>query len=178
MRVMVAAGIAASATVAVVAIASSTGRETRPPRHSGSSPASSSAPESADGCSGAEVRALVVRFLGALNRGDAPLLRRVLPTSADFQWFTIDDPDRRLRAGAYSPRGVLSYVVRRHRVGERLRLVLFAFNGNNAAYGHFEYRLVRSASDLGPTRYEGKGAALCTEKPATIATWAMGRPNR
>jgi hypothetical protein len=71
----------------------------------------------------------------------------------------------------------MSYFAARHARDERLVLRSVRFNGNTPGpYGNFEYRLTRSADDLQPTPYHGKGAALCyRERPDVIFVWSMGR---
>jgi hypothetical protein len=68
----------------------------------------------------------------------------------------------------------MRYFADRHAHHEWLLLRSFQFNGNSNAYGHFEYRLWRSADELAaPVAVLGKGAATCG--PARrIAVWSMG----
>ncbi len=127
-------------------------------------------------CTANTLRAFVVRFTRSFNAGDRNSLRRLVQ-AADFHWYTVDDPVVRLGAGLYERGAVLAYFARRHVERERLRLRRFAFNGNNAEYGHFDFRLLRSARDLSSTVYEGKGAARCDGASATLAAWSMGRPD-
>jgi hypothetical protein len=47
---------------------------------------------------------------------------------------------------------------------------------SSGASSNFEYGLTRSADDLAPTRYYGKGAAFCYRKRSdVIFVWSMGR---
>ncbi len=62
-----------------------------------------------------------------------------------------------------------------HADGEKLRLTSFRFNDNTASYGNFEYTLIRSAEDLPPTVYIGKGAAVCDRTPRTLGVWSMAK---
>ena len=44
----------------------------------------------------------------------------------------------------------------------------------HAADGRFEYTLTRSANDLAPTVYTGKGAGLCyRDRSDVLIVWAM-----
>ena len=129
-------------------------------------------------CTAAQARQAVERFVRAFNGGDAAALKRAFAPEGDFQWYTVDDPSRPRDLGADDRRALFRYLARRQRANERLRLESFAFNGNNGAFGHFEFTAVRRASDLASRRYEGKGAALCAGGSATIAAWAMGREAR
>lgn len=136
------------------------------------------AAEAERGCTATDVRGVVLRFVRAFNDGDVATLDGVFARAGEFHWYTVDDPARPRDLGAEDRSALLRYLGRRHRAGERLRLVSFAFNGNNASYGHFEFEVDRSAGDLATTRYDGKGAVVCTDGPPRIAAWAMGRDAR
>jgi hypothetical protein len=125
-------------------------------------------------CVSEEVRSLVVGFFEAFNRGEAARLDRLFAAS-DFEWYSTDAPGARLNSAAYDRKALVNYFGERHARGERLELRAFKFNGYSDGYGHFEYGLVRSADDLAPTNYYGKGAAICTDGADVIAVWSMGR---
>jgi hypothetical protein len=125
-------------------------------------------------CVSEEVRSLVVGFLEAFNRGEAARLDRLFAAS-DFEWYSTDTPGARLNSAAYDRKTLVNYFGERRARGERLELRTFKFNGYSDGYGHFEYGLVRSADDLAPTNYYGKGAAICTDGADVIAAWSMGR---
>ena len=131
--------------------------------------------QSVTACKADVVQRFVVQFVRAFNLGDRAALRRMIASPDYFTWYTIDDPARRFQADLYERGKVLEYFVRRHAARERMRLTSFRFNGNSGAFGHFEYRLVRSARGLSPTKYQGKGAARCERDAATLAVWSMGR---
>jgi hypothetical protein len=131
-------------------------------------------------CTAVEVRTLVVRFIRAFNAGDLKRLDRLFARKPDFRWYSTDAPGRRLGGAAYSRATLIPYFARRHRLGERLKLRSFRFNGNSGlsgdTYGNFEYGLIRSADDLSPTRYYGKGASRCYRaRPDVIFVWSMAR---
>lgn len=170
--VILATGVAGAA---VAVIASSQERSSTPPEGGSAARQPADAPAAAEGCTAGEIRAVAVRLLRSYNAADKAGLRRVLADPGDFRWFTVEDRAHGETFGAYNPRAVLSYAARRHRAHDRLRLVSFTFNGHNASFGHFEFEVLRSADDLAPIRYSGKGAALCTVEPPVIAVWAMGR---
>lgn len=94
-------------------------------------------------------------------------------------WYSTGPPGRRLRGAARDRSTLVAYFAARHERGERLRLRSFRFNGNaddgrgRDAYGNFEYGLIRSADDLAPARYYGKGAARCREGRSAIWVWSM-----
>lgn len=82
----------------------------------------------------------------------------------------------RLSGSAYDRSSLVPYFAGRHALGEQLTLRSFRFNGNSSGYGNFEYGLTRSAADLQPTPYYGKGAALCyRSRSDVIFVWSMGR---
>jgi hypothetical protein len=124
-------------------------------------------------CKAADVRQFLGEFVRAFNLGNRSQLTSLV--SSEFSWYTIDDPLPRLRAGLYTRGDALQYFVRRHKVGEKMRVIRVRFNGNSEAFGHFEFRLVRSARDLRPTKYQGKGATRCNRTGASLAAWSMGR---
>ncbi len=121
---------------------------------------------------------MVRRFIEAFNRGEGDVLDRLFAPEPDFEWYSTEAPGERFREAAYDRSSLVDYFARRHARGERLRLRSFRFNGNTDAgipYGNFEYSLLRSADELGPTRYHGKGAARCLGNGDVIFVWAMGR---
>ena len=117
------------------------------------------------------------RFLAAFNRGDSKALAAVWAAEPDFQWYSTPAPGARLRARASSRASLIPYFRGRHTRGERLELTALRVNGNTRAtkpYGNFEYRLVRSARDLPPTDYHGKGALHCyAARPDVLIVWSM-----
>lgn len=126
-------------------------------------------------CAEDEVQALVDTFIGAFNAGDLGALDAVFAQEPDFEWYATDGPGDRLEGRDRST--LVPYFAQRHELGERLTLRTFRFNGNtprSRPYGNFEYTLTRSADDLPPTAYAGKGAALCYRaRPDVIFVWAM-----
>lgn len=136
-------------------------------------------PEQPTLCSAEEVEKLTQRFLAAFNGGDLGALAEFFAREPDFDWYSTDGPGERLVPLAYERDSLVSYFAGRHALGERLELRTFRFNGNTAAtrpYGNFLYSLTRSAHDLAPTPYEGKGAASCyRERADVIFVWLMRR---
>jgi hypothetical protein len=126
-------------------------------------------------CTSTEVRSLVDGFVEAFNEGDLVRLDDLFAPRRAFKWYSTNGPGARLNAAAYDRETLVRYFERRHESGEQLEPRSFKFNGNSAGYGHFEYGLVRSADDLAPTNYYGKGAAVCTASADVIAVWSMGR---
>jgi hypothetical protein len=111
----------------------------------------------------------------AFNGGHEPRLDLLFAAEPDFEWYSTDEPGARIQGAAFSRETLLPYFASSHRRGERLKLSSFRFNGNSSGYGHFEYGLDRSADDLAPAGYYGKGAAICTVYEDMIAVWSMGR---
>ena len=128
-------------------------------------------------CAQVEVEQTVRRFLAAFNRGQAVVLEAVWAREPDFQWYSTGGPGLRMRESAMHRPSLVAYFVRRHRRGERLRLLSLQVNGNTEAarpYGNFEYRLTRSAGDLRATVYNGKGALHCyASRPDHLIVWSM-----
>lgn len=131
-------------------------------------------------CSGDEVETLTERFIRAFNDGDFEGLDVIFAQEPDFEWYSTGAPGERLQLPIASDRATLvPYFRERHELGERLTFNSFRFNGNTLGsrpYGNFEYTLTRSANDLPPTVFAGKGAALCyRDRSDLIFVWAMGR---
>ncbi len=131
-------------------------------------------------CTDAEVERLVTTFIQAFNRGDTEVLDHVFAKEPGFEWYSTDRPGARLREPAYDRATLSRYFAARHARRGRLRLRSFRFSGNTHegggdSYGNFGYGLVRSADDLKPTRYHGKGAARCYEDGDVIFVWSMAR---
>jgi hypothetical protein len=123
-------------------------------------------------CTRIEVRTVFFRFVDAFNRGDLKRLDRIFAREADFAWYSTDAPGVRFNEAAKNRSNLVPYFAERHALAERLVVRSFRRNGG----GNFEYGLVRSADDLEPTPYYGKGAAQCYPNPSdTIFVWSMGR---
>jgi hypothetical protein len=134
-------------------------------------------PESPKPCTADEVEMLVRRFTDAFNTGDLRALDAVFAREPEFEWYSTDAPGERLQASAFDRSSLMPYFASRHAAGERLALRSFKFNGNSSTpYGNFEYGLTRSATELKPTPYYGKGAAFCYHtRSDVIFVWSMGR---
>lgn len=139
------------------------------------SDAARTAAERYHGCTATTVRHLVWRFVSAFNVGDQASLERLWAREGDgFNWYSTGPPGSLTGPQARHRAGLGAYFARRHAQHERLRITWFRFNGVSASYGHFEYRLVRGADDLVPTRYVGKGGATCRPRLA-LGVWSMAR---
>jgi hypothetical protein len=126
-------------------------------------------------CTSDLVKRLVSDFFDAFNAGNVTELNRLFADEPEFQWYSTDAPGERLQGESTDRSTLVDYFKARHKSGEHLTLRRFQFNGYSQGYGHFEYQLTRSANSLAPTRYEGKGAALCKATGNVIAVWSMGR---
>jgi hypothetical protein len=134
-------------------------------------------------CTQAEVQGTVGKFVAAFNAGDTHRLDGIFARSPYFRWYSTDAPGERLLPLAADRASLLPYLARRHALGERLTLRSLRVNGNTIAsgrgwktYGNFAVVLVREASDLSPTEYQGKGALHCyATRPDELIVWSMGR---
>lgn len=130
-------------------------------------------------CSPAEVSTLVRNFIAAFNRGDGARLDTLFAREPDFGWFSTTAPGARFREAAKNRATLARYFRSRHVRAERLQLRSLRVNRNTVAagmtpYANFEYRLIRQANDLPPTRYHGKGSAHCfSTTPDQIFIWSM-----
>ena len=118
------------------------------------------------GCSPAQTRAVITRFVTAFNVGNRKALNEAWVNKLSFKWYGVTSPPgvRAIQA-AVQRSTLLSYFAERHAAHERLRLTKVKVNGVTAgAYGNFEFELLRSADDLpdGPTALprQGRGTVL------------------
>jgi hypothetical protein len=124
-------------------------------------------------CTSQEARRVVTSFIVNFNDGDLRQLNRLFSPAGLFKWYSVDGPAGRLDAASRDRGTLIQYFASRHRRGERLSLHSFQWKGYSLGYGQFLYSLRRSAPDVGPASYFGKGAVLCLQ-PRTIAVWSMG----
>ena len=139
-------------------------------------PTSSFATPAKPGCSPAQTRAVITRFVTAFNAGNRKALNEAWVNRLSFKWYGVTSPPG-LRAfpASVERSTLLSYFAERHAAHEQLQLTKVKINGVTAgAYGNFEFELLRSADDVpgGPRTYRGKGAALCSS--GRLMVWSMG----
>jgi hypothetical protein len=151
-----------------------------------------------DGCHPGQVAGLVMSFVDAFNSGDQSALSRSFflsegPSPPDFSdgtydpwsWYTVSnvEPGGKIVSGfvTYDQGELLRYFAKRHKRGERMRLLKVSLTqsgllGRDDNVG-FVYAMNRSAADLdpsfgGPARVaSGQGAINC--KNRRIFTWRM-----
>jgi hypothetical protein len=128
-------------------------------------------------CTASEIQQLVERFVRAFNGGELQALDAIFAQEPDFEWYVTGAPGERLIGMDRAT--LIAYFRQRHEVGEQLIVRSLRFNGNtlgSRTYGNFEYALTRSANDLAPTSYMGKGAALCyRNRSDELIVWAMAQ---
>jgi hypothetical protein len=116
----------------------------------------------------------IAGFFGAFNRGDPSAVDFVDPSEG---WYSVSD-GRGRHFVTYSRSGLPEYFARRHRRGERLRLLEVDVSYARGL-GHMAYRVERRAGDLARlgivgTTAVGKGALDC--ETGKIVVWSMGQP--
>ncbi|MBA2462123.1 MAG: hypothetical protein H0V45_10235 [Actinobacteria bacterium] len=135
-------------------------------------------------CTPQEAKQVVSRFIVAFNRGSSARLGVLFAVddgdgdagTPSFQWYSTGKPGARLGAAASDRSTLLGYFAARHRLRERLRLLSIDGNGNSNGYFHFAFTISRQASDLPLTKYQGKGAMICSAgSGGRIAVWSVGR---
>ena len=159
---------------------------------------SSDDPSLPEGCHPRHVAGLVMAFIDAFNSGDQSTLSRSFflsegPSPPDFSdgtydpwsWYTVSNVESggKIASGfvTYNQSDLLRYFAKRHRKGERLRLLKVSMTqtgllGRDDNVG-FVFALNRTASDLdlgfgGPAHIAtGQGAINC--KNRRIFTWRM-----
>jgi hypothetical protein len=135
-------------------------------------------PTSRHRCTRGEVWRLVSGFTKKFSRGHFAALDRTFAHGANFRWYSTTAPGERITSDALNRRSLIDYFKRRHAQHERLQLtwlkVVTPGRRLPATSPEFQFRLTRSADDLSPTPYFGKGEAFCLYTPHTIAVWSMG----
>ena len=133
-------------------------------------------------CTPAEAKSSVTRFVKAFNEGNGRGLDRAFASEPDFRWYSTDAPGQRILPAAAHRARLLRYFAARHARMERLTIRSIRVNANTISsgslksYGNFEVKLVRAASDLAPTNYQGKGALHCyASRPDQLIVWSMAR---
>jgi hypothetical protein len=126
------------------------------------------------GCRPRPLARRIAAFFRAFNRGDPSAVGYVDPSDG---WYSVSD-GRRRHFVTYSRHGLPSYFARRHRRGERLRLLEVDVSYARGL-GHVAYLIERRADDLRRlgimhTRAIGKGALNC--ETGQIVVWSMGMP--
>lgn len=124
-------------------------------------------------CDVAALRATFGGFVGAYNGGELRALERLFAREPGFVWFSSGGPARSNRDA------LLDDLQRRHKRGDRLRVMTYRFNGydRDRDRGHFEFEALRRADDLadgGWLEVAGKGALDCAAAPVTIALLFIG----
>jgi len=136
----------------------------------------SSAAATQPGCSPAQTRAVIARFVTAFNAGSRKALNDTWVDKLSFKWYGVTSaPGLRPFQAAIQRSTLLAYFAERHAAHEHLQLTRVKVNGVSAgAYSNFEFELLRSADDLagGPKPYRGKGAAMCST--GRLMVWSMG----
>lgn len=121
-------------------------------------------------------------FVRAYNRGNVRDLDRLFSRER-FRWYATSGPGRRQPPESRDRDTLASYLRQRHRLGDRLELRAYRFNGYERArnLGHFEFEGNRSADDFRDGhsfRMVGKGALDCSRKPITFGVMFIGGDGR
>ena len=133
------------------------------------------------GCAPRQVAGLVGSFLARVNRGDARAAVRIMDPLAGPAnqrprgWYSVTEKGRHFVAYRRAP--LVRYFARRHRHGERMRLLkLSVVSGGKRSVG-VEYRIRRSADDVRSRAAAiGKAAIDCPRQK--IFVWSMSQPSR
>ncbi len=118
------------------------------------------------GC-GSNTKQTMTSFVTAFNRGELSKVDAVFAREPGFQWYSSPLPGIRVLPDAENRGSLLGYFARRHRVGDRLRLVSLRVNNIQLGLANFEFVLRRSARDFrGGTWFGliGKGALTCYDR--------------
>lgn len=136
-------------------------------------PASTATPNGPSQCNAGEIRATLVSFSTAFNRGNLQALDSLFAKEPDFQWYSTDG---RIGRAAKRRGTLIPYFRARHASGERLGLKRFRFTGNSPRFGNFEMTMRRSipAQYNGWTPVPGKGAAICREGVVRLIVMSFG----
>jgi hypothetical protein len=126
-------------------------------------------------CTSAESRAAFDAVLATFNAGDVQNLDHVIEPAPSFVWFSDSGAGRRLGDDSKDRTTLAQYFKQRRAQRDRLSVVSWRGGGNANGYSHFQFFLNRSSRDELPSRYEGKGAAICSDDGNRVAVWSMGR---
>jgi hypothetical protein len=124
------------------------------------------------------VRATLVAFVRAYNRGDMPRLDRLFSRNR-FAWYSAPAPGSRVLPNAADRKTLIRYFRRRHRHGDRLTLLSYGFGYDSGReLAHFQLSVRRRANDLvgGAVVIGGRGALDCAKGPVAIAALSLGGP--
>jgi hypothetical protein len=134
-------------------------------------------------CTSVEVHRLGARFVHAFDKGDGATLDRLFAAddgdhnaaTPSFQWYSTGPPGTRFGRAADDRSTLMRYFRARHKQGEWLKLVWMSRGGASHGYFDFAFHVHRQARDLRrPGTFEGKGAAICSDRGAQIAVWSVG----
>jgi hypothetical protein len=129
-------------------------------------------------CTAATTRDAVIAFVAAFNRGDYAALDAQFAQPPDFQWYSSPRPGLRLRGQSHRRDTLVAYFRWRHRVGDRLGLLDFQFNGDSGRYGNFGLKLRRAVPGFRHGerfRLEAKGALICARDSTKFIVMTFGQ---
>jgi hypothetical protein len=129
-------------------------------------------------CDVGAVRTKLAAFVRAYNRGDTRRLDRLFSRKR-FAWYSAPPPEGRALPEAANRGTLIQYFRRRHRQGDRLKLLGYSFGYDRAReLAHFQLKVRRQAKDLagGAVSMGGKGALTCAKAPVAIAALSLGGP--
>jgi hypothetical protein len=134
-------------------------------------------------CTSIEVHRLGAHFVRAFDNGDIARLDRLFAAddgdgnaaTPSFQWYSTGPPGARFGHAADDRSTLMRYFRARHKQGEWLKLVWMSHGGASNGYFDFGFHVHRQARDLRrPGTFEGKGAAICSERGVQMAVWSVG----
>ena len=143
--------------------------------------ASSSLQRNGTACTRKETRQTFSAFLNAFNEGGLSKLDSLFAVQPAFQWYSSSRPGTRLKASARDRDTLVSYFRSRHKVGDRMRILTFDFNGTWGGDGSFGIELKRSAEDYaGGTWFSltGKGACVSGDSAERLTVLSLGAPQK
>jgi hypothetical protein len=122
------------------------------------------------GCSRRHVVHLITRFFNLYNKGRTGRLQsRIFEPEPRFRWYSDHGLGRHITIRNRSK--LARYFDRRHSRADHLRLIRLRVRKERSQDGGFgfTFRLYRTANDLPPRHWHGKGAADCG-----IYVWSFG----
>jgi hypothetical protein len=131
------------------------------------------APPAEQACTAEGARQTVRHVLAALEDGDLDSLDEAFAQPPVFRWYSSEAPGERLDDAATDRATLRSYFERRSKAGESMNLTSFQFRGAAGGYAQFEYGVTRTADDLDPTPFVGRGAISCNAQRGKLAAWSL-----
>jgi hypothetical protein len=138
-----------------------------------------STPAAARECGRDAVKAAILSFVSAFNRGEHERLDGLFAPAPAFQWYSQNGPGQRIGRRAKDRDSLIPYFRARHAAGDRLGFVSFQAraDGNGGwDFGLVLRRSVRAFRGGAWHLLDAKGAIECAPGGAAFVVMSLGGP--